>query len=81
MIKIVGEGNAEKELFPLKMRDAAQAAGFAYIKSKGLIPDDDSDDYIPVSLGVGVLMMRVAVLVCALCCAVVVCWLMPSLAC
>jgi hypothetical protein len=25
-----------------------QAAGFQYIKSKGLIPDDDdSDDYIP----------------------------------
>lgn len=49
MIKIVGEGDAAKELFPLKMRDAAQAAGFAYIKSKGLIPEEDSDDYIPVS--------------------------------
>jgi len=49
VIKIVGEGDASKELFPLKMRDAAQAAGFAYIKSKGLIPDEDSDDYIPVS--------------------------------
>jgi hypothetical protein len=49
LIKIVGEGDSTKELFPLKMRDAAQAAGFAYIKSKGLIPEDDSDDYIPVS--------------------------------
>jgi hypothetical protein len=49
IVKIRGEGSVEKELFPLKMRDAAQAAGFAYIKSKGLIPDDDSDDYIPVS--------------------------------
>jgi hypothetical protein len=47
IVKIRGEGSVEKELFPLKMRDAAQAAGFAYIKSKGLIPDDDSDDYIP----------------------------------
>jgi len=47
VIKIVGEGDASKELFPLKMRDAAQAAGFAYIKSKGLIPEEDSDDYIP----------------------------------
>jgi hypothetical protein len=47
LIKIVGEGDSTKELFPLKMRDAAQAAGFAYIKSKGLIPEDDSDDYIP----------------------------------
>lgn len=49
MIKIVGDGDSSKELFPLKMRDAAQAAGFAYIKSKGLIPEEDSDDYIPVS--------------------------------
>jgi hypothetical protein len=49
IIKIVGEGDQTKELFPLKMRDAAQAAGFAYIKGKGLIPEEDSDDYIPVS--------------------------------
>jgi hypothetical protein len=49
VIKIVGNGDSTKELFPLKMRDAAQAAGFAYIKSKGLIPEEDSDDYIPVS--------------------------------
>lgn len=49
VVKMVGQGNPEKEQFPLKMRDAAQAAGFAYIKSKGLIPEDDSDDYIPVS--------------------------------
>lgn len=49
IVKILGQGNPEKEQFPLKMRDAAQAAGFAYIKSKGLIPEDDSDDYIPVS--------------------------------
>jgi hypothetical protein len=47
IIKIVGEGDQTKELFPLKMRDAAQAAGFAYIKGKGLIPEEDSDDYIP----------------------------------
>jgi hypothetical protein len=45
----VGKGDSTKELFPLKMRDAAQAAGFAYIKSKGLIPEEDSDDYLPVS--------------------------------
>jgi hypothetical protein len=49
VIKIVGNGDSTKELFPLKMRDAAQAAGFAYIKAKGLIPEEDSDDYIPVS--------------------------------
>lgn len=49
LVKLLGKANPEKELFPLKMRDAGQAAGFAYIKSKGLIPEDDSDDYIPVS--------------------------------
>jgi hypothetical protein len=47
VVKMVGQGNPEREQFPLKMRDAAQAAGFAYIKSKGLIPEEDSDDYIP----------------------------------
>jgi hypothetical protein len=49
VVKMVAKGDPSKELFPLKMRDAGQAAGFAYIKSKGLIPEDDSDDYIPVS--------------------------------
>lgn len=49
----MGKGDSTKELFPLKMRDAAQAAGFAYIKSKGLIPEEDSDDYIPVSGAAG----------------------------
>lgn len=55
VVMAVAEGDAEKELFPLKMRDAAQAAGFQYIKSKGLIPDDDdSDDYIPDPEAVGI---------------------------
>lgn len=45
-IKILLE--AQEGEFPLKMRDAAQSAGFGYLKEKGLIPDDDdSDDYIP----------------------------------
>lgn len=51
VVKLVAKGDPSKEQFPLKMRDAAQAAGFAYIKSKGLIPEDDSDDYIPVRGG------------------------------
>lgn len=66
LIKISGEGDATKELFPLKMRDAAQAAGFAYIKSKGLIPDEDSDDYIPVSIVV-LLLVEVVSLYCVMC--------------
>ena len=55
IIKLLGEGDAAAEKFPLKMRDAAQAAGFAYIRSKGLIPDNDSDDdYVPDPESVGI---------------------------
>uniref|UniRef100_A0A7S0UNC4 Uncharacterized protein n=1 Tax=Polytomella parva TaxID=51329 RepID=A0A7S0UNC4_9CHLO len=47
VIKLLINGNTEKGLFPLKMRDAAQDAGFKFVKEKGLIPaDDDSDDYV-----------------------------------
>ncbi|KAG2488237.1 hypothetical protein HYH03_013229 [Edaphochlamys debaryana] len=47
-IVVVIEGNAEAGHFPLKMRDAAQNAGFAFLRENGLIPDADSDDdYIP----------------------------------
>jgi hypothetical protein len=55
IVKLLGEGDAAAEKFPLKMRDAAQAAGFAYIRSKGLIPDNDSDDdYVPDPESVGI---------------------------
>ncbi|GFR53048.1 hypothetical protein Agub_g15749 [Astrephomene gubernaculifera] len=48
LIKVLIEGDSEKGLFPLKMRDAAQTSGFAFLRENGLIPDDDSDDdYIP----------------------------------
>ncbi|PNH10152.1 hypothetical protein TSOC_003166 [Tetrabaena socialis] len=49
VIKVLVEGDIEKELFPLKMRDAAQNAGFAFLRTNGLIPDggDSDDDYIP----------------------------------
>lgn len=36
----------EKDRFPLKLRDVAIAAGFAYLREKGLVLDDDSDDDI-----------------------------------
>jgi hypothetical protein len=39
----VAEGDADKGLFPLKMRDSAQNACFAYLRQKGLLPADDSD--------------------------------------
>ncbi|PNW83263.1 hypothetical protein CHLRE_05g233050v5 [Chlamydomonas reinhardtii] len=48
VIKVLIEGDSEKGLFPLKMRDAAQTAGFAFLREQNLIPADDSDDdYIP----------------------------------
>jgi hypothetical protein len=47
LVKFHADGDAAAERFPLKLRDAGQAAAIAYIRSKGLIPDEDSDDYIP----------------------------------
>ena len=44
VLTVVIAGNTEKGQFPLKMRDAAQSAGFAYLREKGLLPDQDSDD-------------------------------------
>jgi hypothetical protein len=41
------DGNADKGLFPIKMKDTALAQGIAYLKSKGCfpdLPDEDSDD-------------------------------------
>ena len=32
-------------VFPLKVRDEIIGQGFAYLVSKGVIPDDDSDEY------------------------------------
>ncbi|EFJ45725.1 hypothetical protein VOLCADRAFT_105818 [Volvox carteri f. nagariensis] len=48
VIKVLIEGDTENGLFPLKMRDAASSAGFAFLRENGLLPADDSDDdYIP----------------------------------
>lgn len=56
IVKATVAADPSKELFPLKLRDSAQQAGFAYIKGKGLIPDndDDDDDYVldPEAAGV-----------------------------
>jgi hypothetical protein len=40
----VALGDGDKNLFPLKMRDTAIGAGFAYLRKKGLVVDEDSDD-------------------------------------
>lgn len=42
--KAIVLGNVEEGKFPLKMRDEAISAGFALLRSKGLVIDDDSDD-------------------------------------
>ena len=42
--KIVVPGNPGEGAFPLKMRDEAIAAGFAFLRQKGLVPEDDSSD-------------------------------------
>ena len=36
--------DAEKGKFPLKDKDAAMAAAFAYLKSNGAFPEDDAED-------------------------------------
>ncbi|KNC84392.1 hypothetical protein SARC_03385 [Sphaeroforma arctica JP610] len=41
---IRGEALKEGEKFPLKMRDTAINAGFAFLREKGLVLDDESSD-------------------------------------
>lgn len=41
---LIVPANAEAGRFPLKMRDDCTAAGFAFLREKGLIPADDSSD-------------------------------------
>ncbi|KAI8470430.1 MAG: flagellar associated protein [Monoraphidium minutum] len=43
LVRMVAEADPEKEKFPLKMRDSAQNACFAYLRTAGLLPADDSD--------------------------------------
>lgn len=42
--KLVVPGDAEAGRFPLKMRDECTAAGFNFLRQKGLIPVEDSSD-------------------------------------
>jgi hypothetical protein len=43
IIKAIAKKNEELEKFPLKMRDEAIGLGFAFLREKGLVPDDDSE--------------------------------------
>jgi len=47
--KAIAKQNADKELFPLKQRDAAINASFDLLRSKLLIPEDDSGSEDDVS--------------------------------
>eukprot|EP01084_Bolivina_argentea_P185227 319436_1 len=44
VIIAVAKGDQSKELFPLKMRDAAINSGFELLKGKRLVVDDESED-------------------------------------
>jgi nucleoside-diphosphate kinase len=43
-LKVNIKGNPDANVFPLKLRDECVARGFDFLKSKGLILDDESDD-------------------------------------
>jgi hypothetical protein len=42
--KLIVPGNMEAGRFPLKMRDECTAAGFNFLREKGLIPAEESSD-------------------------------------
>jgi hypothetical protein len=46
MIIAICKGSKEKELFPLKMRDAGSSAGYQMLLKKGLIPQDGASTII-----------------------------------
>merc|ERR1711907_244324 len=43
-LKAIAKTNTDKQLFPLKQRDAAINASFAMLRKKGLVADEDSDE-------------------------------------
>jgi lysyl-tRNA synthetase class 2 len=48
-IRAVAKGSADKQLFPLKQRDAAINVSFAYLRSKNLVAEDDSGSEVDMS--------------------------------
>ena len=42
--KVVVPANADAGIFPIKLRDDCTSHGFAFLREKGLIPQDDSSD-------------------------------------
>jgi len=51
---VVIKGNPDKGIFPLKVRDAAIGYGFNFLRQKGLVLDDDSDDDVNYAEAAGV---------------------------
>ena len=44
LAKCLVKADIEKQRFPIKMRDEATGMGFAFLRSRSLVPEDDSDD-------------------------------------
>ena len=44
IVVAVARANPEAEKFPIKDKDTAMAAAFAYLRSVGAFPEDDGDD-------------------------------------
>jgi len=42
----IAEGNPDKARYPLKMRDLVSSVGYAFLRSKNLVSDADSDDEV-----------------------------------
>lgn len=44
MLRAEAKADTDNNLFPLKMRDSAMGQGFDYLRKRGLVVDEDSDD-------------------------------------
>uniref|UniRef100_A0A7S4F181 Elongation factor 1-gamma n=1 Tax=Chrysotila carterae TaxID=13221 RepID=A0A7S4F181_CHRCT len=51
VMEAVVAADPDKGKFPLKDKDAAMAAAFAFLRSKGAFPDDDDDDDDEIAFG------------------------------
>merc|ERR1712087_815630 len=51
VMEAVVEADADKGKFPLKDKDSAMAAAFAFLRSKNAFPDDNDDDDDDVAFG------------------------------
>ena len=50
-LKDLSAASAPVEIFPLKLRDSAIGAGFAFLRSKGLVPENDDSSELEIEDG------------------------------